>query len=185
MEHMTWGFYRVLDSWREEEPELTFAFLKEIMVTSFGAYAFLHGMCTSFAATLSDVFGYQIESVRHFEEDDCYDGNLIHTYCVSNINEKKAYIDIRGITTDPELFFAEFANEATYYPDDEEMWDSEGPCKFEFWENKNDLFDGDYQDWSDDRIRDFVLRYHDYYDIRLMPDLLRNAERTKKQFGGT
>ena len=73
----------------------------------------MHGYCADFAAILSDVCGYSIECVRHIDEDG-EEGRLIHAYCIAKIFNEKAYIDIRGITTDPQLFFQEFKNEVSY-----------------------------------------------------------------------
>lgn len=58
-----------------------------------------------FALELSKAFGYEIEEIRDFE--NC----LVHAYCIGRIKDKIAYIDIRGITTDPEEFFVEFSDD--------------------------------------------------------------------------
>ena len=123
-----------------------FRFLKNFDVTSeTDAYGFLHGCCEEFAAILSDVYGYEIECVRNAN------GRNIHTYCVSYIGDEKAYIDVRGITTDKKLFFEEFENELTYYAakdtilvEDDEVYEIE--AEVEMWACKDELFDGEFED---------------------------------------
>lgn len=165
---MKHGFYVELEELQKDCPEATFGFLENTEVT-FGANAFhfLHGCCDEFAAMLSDVFGYQIEAVRNGE------GRLIHAYCVSEVNGEKAYIDIRGITTDKVLFFEEFENELTYYALEDVflVMDDEGyelEAEAETWACKDELFEGDYEGWTDVEIGSFINEFRSYYDIRVL-----------------
>lgn len=159
------GFYEELDLLRAEYPDADFGFLENVMVAdNRNAMNFLHGFCDEFAASLSDIFGYEIECIRHFDEDDVV-GKLIHVYCVAEIHGETAYIDVRGITTDPELFFEEFENEVTYYAHDDELWDLDGPAVVERWPCKDELFAGDYEGWSDESICQFILSNAGYYNV--------------------
>lgn len=158
------GFYADLAELQQANANATFGFLKDTRVTSeSSAYNFLHGSCADFAAILSDVFGYEIECVRNA------DHRLIHAYCVSHIGDEKAYIDIRGITTDPERFFSEFENELTYYSptgeilvEDEDGFELNG--ELEIWSNKEAGFDGEFEGWDDPEIESFIRSHADYYD---------------------
>lgn len=105
------GYYEELRILREEDmqEDATFGFMEnEIYDTPNSAYDYLHGMCHDFAVALADEFGYKIETIH----DD--DGRLIHAYCISEYAGKKAYVDIRGITTNPKLFFEEFEDWLDY-----------------------------------------------------------------------
>lgn len=160
---MKYGFYNELDELRREDPDATFGFLENIDVTGdLNAFDFLHGFCPDFAAMLSDLYGYKIVAVRHCDEDNV-SGKLIHAYCVADFESEQVFIDIRGITNDPVLFFEEFENEVTYYPEDGELWDLDAPVIFERWADKDSLFDGDYEGWSDNNIRDFITANAGYY----------------------
>lgn len=182
MMRMKKGFYEELDEIREEDEEACFAFLENEQVSEeVYAYQYLHGDCPDFAAMLNEVYGYSIECVRYPDEDNV-SGKLIHAYCVANFNGEKAYVDVRGMTTDPVLFFEEFENELTYFPKDGMMYCTndkgyEVPVKLEIWENKDMLFDGDYEGWTDEKIKRFILDYADYYDVeRTEMNLTRNVK---------
>lgn len=170
-----YGFYAELNELRKEDSHASFGFLENIEVTSeLNAHKFLHGFCDEFAAMLSDVFGYEIECVRNANH------RLIHAYCVSYIGDEKAYIDVRGITTDKVLFFEEFENELTYYaPEDVFLViDDDGyelEAKDEIWPGKKELFDGDLEDWDDTDIKKFIIDFKEYYDVgRLLNKQLDN-----------
>lgn len=97
------GYYEDLMTLRKEVPPEDFYFLEDVFEgTDLSAYDFLHGFCFTFAIELSKTFGYEIETVKDEDLD------LIHAYCVAQTNGDKVYIDIRGITNDPELFFDDF-----------------------------------------------------------------------------
>ena len=97
------GYYLDLINLRKDCPEADFGYLEnEFAGTSISAATFLHGYCDSFACELSRAFGYGIEEIRDYEN------HLIHAYCVVDTGASRAYIDIRGITTNAEAFFAEF-----------------------------------------------------------------------------
>lgn len=168
-----YGFYQEREELRRDDEAATFGFLDNMQVTNeSSAYNFLHGCCDEFAATLSDMFGYEIECFRNA------DGRLIHAFCVSYIGDEKAYIDVRGITTDPVLFFEEFKREAYYYPptgsilvEDEDGREVEATV--ETWASKNELFEGDFEGWSDPQIQVFVKDYRDYYDSSKLMSLYK------------
>lgn len=67
-------------------------------------YKYLHGCCDYFAEALSQVFGYEVDSLRN-------NRGLIHAYCIFCENEITYYIDARGITDDYEEFIQEFSEE--------------------------------------------------------------------------
>ncbi len=161
------GFYNELEELRQEGQNANFGFLKNIDVTDeSSAYAFLHGVCDEFAVMLSDIYGYEIETVRNGV------GRLIHAYCISQIGDEKAYIDVRGITTDAELFFNEFKNELYYCPDGRIFVEDEEGCEVvaekEVFQSKNELFEGEYEDWEDDNIKDFILSNAAYYNTEVL-----------------
>lgn len=54
---------------------------------------FLHGYCTEFAACLHNTFGYDMYQIK-----DENTKALIHAFCMANVNGRRCFIDIRGIT---------------------------------------------------------------------------------------
>lgn len=170
------GFYEELDELRKDYGEADFGFLENEKVTKEDyAFDFLHGSCDEFAAMLNEMYGYPIECVR-YPGDETVEGKLIHAYCVTDLHGEKAYIDIRGITTDPVLFYEEFENELTYFPEDGSIYtlDDEGyevEAKIEHWDNKEVLFDGDYESWTDEEIKGFIEGYREYYDVERVKEM--------------
>ena len=159
------GFYEELGEIQKDDSFADFGFLENVQVTpDLNAFDFLHGYCADFAAVLSDVYGYSIECIRHIDEDG-EDGRLIHAYCIDELNGETAYIDIRGITTIPEVFFRDFENEVTYDPQSNELWDLEGLVSVECWPTKNDLFDGDYEGYINEDIEGFIFSYDEYFNV--------------------
>lgn len=156
------GFYLELDELKKYDNEVNFDFLENIMVINTpeeasNAFNFLHGCCDEFAVHLSNVYGYQIESVR--DEDE----KLVHSYCIDMIGDKKVYIDIRGITTDAELFFDEFSDWITYY--DGMLYHTYDLATIEVAKNKEELFDGDYNMEDSKNIEQFIIENDSYYNI--------------------
>lgn len=171
MKNVSNGFYVELDELQKKDQDANFGFLGNTDVTSeSNAYNFLHGCCDEFAAMLSYLYGYNIEAVRNGV------GRLIHAYCISEVNGEKAYIDIRGITTDAALFFDEFKNELYFSPDgdiyveDEDGYDV--VAGREIWPNNDELFDGDYEGWVDNEIVTFIKVNSRYYDLNLFKENL-------------
>lgn len=122
------GFYKELDEIREDDPEATFGFLEVVCnMGRFQAFDFLHGYCLDFALMLSDELGYKIEDIRSPE------GFLIHAYCVAEAEGEKLYIDVRGVTNDPELFFGEFEDEVDFA--DGEFWCQEDQARIEVFDD--------------------------------------------------
>ena len=68
----------------------------------------LYDFAPDFAIALCDNLGYKIEVVN------ALDGRFIHAYCISECDGKKVYIDVRGITTNTELFYGEFGYALSY-----------------------------------------------------------------------
>lgn len=162
---MNHGFYCELEKIRSNDPHADFSFLEHVKVTDDrDAYEFLHGFCDDFAAVLSEVFGYEIETVRHWEVPGLI-GSLVHAYCIAELHGETAYIDIRGITTDAELFFEEFEDEVTYDSGDDALFDLEGPAVVEFWDCKDALFEGRYQGWSNEEIKVFILENEAFFNV--------------------
>lgn len=174
------GFYNELDELKNEDNDADFGFLENLVVSEEdNAFNFLHGDCGLFAAMLSDIYGYEIECIRETQDDD-FPGKLIHAYCVANINNEKAYIDVRGVTTDAELFYEEFENHMTYFKEKNSFLfvDYEGYEKealVEHWKSKDELFDGDLEDWSDEDIKRFIFDYRDYYDVSKVHSLFQES----------
>lgn len=172
------GFYEELNELQKDYPESDFGFLENTDVTSeSNAHNFLHGCCDEFAAMLSEMYGYEIECVRNAE------GRLVHAYCITEIGGEKAYIDVRGTTTNPVLFFEEFENEITYYPEDGTIMtlndDSyEVEAKTETWKDKDSFFDGEYEGWSDEDIKQFIREQGIYYN----PNRIREGVFAKQMF---
>lgn len=151
------GFYAELIELQEENPDANFGFLENVRVSDeWNAFDYLHGRCDEFAAMLSEAYGYEIETVHNADKE------LIHSYCTTEINGGKAYIDVRGITVDRNLFWMEFEDEVTSHGD--ELWASGERAIVEAWASKAELFNGGYRDWSDKDIRKFILNSADYYD---------------------
>ena len=158
------GFYEELEELRKDVPDADFGFLENTDVTSeSNAHNFLHGCCDEFTSMLSEMFGYEIECVRNAE------GRLIHAYCITEVDGEKAYIDVRGTTTDPVLFFEEFENELTYYPEDgsitvlnDDLYEVD--AVIETWKNKDAFFNGEYEGWSDEDIKRFIREQGNYYN---------------------
>ena len=112
------GFYREKALIEKEKGE-GFSFLDNIFVidpmngnrckggtgTIFGRYDvtmydYLHGFCDIFALRLHNEYGYDVVSVSN------ENGEMIHSYCADD--RRGEYVDIRGRTSDPREFFAEF-----------------------------------------------------------------------------
>ena len=65
-------------------------------------YNFLHGYCDTFATILSKKYGYEIEAMYNEHNE------LIHAYCVKQVDGVNYYIDVRGITSNWFDFVAPF-----------------------------------------------------------------------------
>lgn len=97
------GYYRTLETLRDQNPNADFNFLKEEYEgTKHNALVFLHEHCDVFAYELAKRFYYKIAEIRD------NNNTLIHAYCIAKFNGETTYIDIRGITTDAAVFFSEF-----------------------------------------------------------------------------
>lgn len=125
--------------------------------TEFSAYEFLHGCCTTFAYLLAKTYGYQIITVRDFE--NC----LVHAYCRHVVDGIPYYIDIRGITTEEHEVLQEF---------DEGFGKGEYLDGFYFFQDygKNDLdeFYGRFLRYSSSKIdmdnaKKFLSANRDFY----------------------
>lgn len=172
------GYYLELDALLEQDKDSTFGFLENISYSSeMNAYNYLHGYCDDFAMALSEAFGYKIETVHNG------DGKLIHAYCVDIIDSTPVYIDIRGITSDPGLFYEEFENELTYLTGeiivyDEEGYEVEGKTNIyssalDYLENGPGLAIGDIK--ISDMLADaneFIAYNKQYYDICLFNSII-------------
>lgn len=127
------GYYEELRILLEEDgqEDATFEFMEnEVYDTPNSAYDYLHGLCPDFAIALADEFGYKIETIHDSN------GNLIHAYCISEYAGKKAYIDIRGITTNPNLFYEDFEDWLTY--ENGVLYAFEGELKVEVFDLVDD-----------------------------------------------
>ena len=160
---MSWGFYKELEEIRADGmSDASFGFLENVPVgDAYNLYNFLHGWCDHFAAALSDFFGYEIEYVID------NDGGLVHAYCVQEMtNGETAYIDARGITTDDELFFDEFADFCTYYRG--ELHDTMGECDVFRCKNSQEMLGDKNRELNQDKDLCLFLKNHrTYYDAGL------------------
>ena len=115
------GFFK---EYMEDENFECFGFLENHIVDDdyneyisyrFNAENFLHGMCFDFALTLAERYNYNIEILDIRKGRRRAGKSLVHAYCTKTVNDIKYYMDIRGITTDKELFFEDFEEEILSY----------------------------------------------------------------------
>lgn len=160
---MLWGFYRELEELRADGlPDADFGFLENVPVgDAYYLYDFLHGCCDQFAAAVSDYFGYEIEYV--VGNDD----NLIHAYCVQELpSGETAYIDARGITTDAELFFDEFADFCSL--SDGVLYDLNGECQVYRHKDSREMYSDDTRELNQDKeLYQFLKENSSYYDVKV------------------
>ena len=156
------GFYRELEELRADGAhDVDFGFLENVPVgDSYYLYDFLHGCCDQFAVALSDFWGYEIEYV--VGNDD----NLIHAYCIQELASGEiVYIDARGITTDAELFFDEFADWCKYRRG--ELWDLEGKCQVYRHKDSREMYGDDGREPNQDEdLHQFLKDNCSYYDVK-------------------
>lgn len=81
-----------------------FNFMENIHINNLCLLDFLHGFCNIFALCLHNIYHYEIMNVYN------YDKSLIHSFCIYHKNNKRYFIDIRGITTDLNEFLIDFEN---------------------------------------------------------------------------
>lgn len=146
------GFYIKLDDLKNECEDFScdFSFLEnEISYGTITPDWFLHGNCDIFACYLHDKYGYEMKAV-------CNPEQLIHVYCIANINNKTVYIDIRGITDDWNEFITEFDD---WYSDDSMIETFKTPKYYTRLKKYNN-----------DKIflaaRFFELENSNYYDVK-------------------
>ncbi len=157
----SFGFYKELDELRADGlPDANFGFLENVPVgDSYNLYDFLHGHCDQFAAALSDYYGYEVEYV--LDNND----NLVHAYCVAEVGPYVAYIDARGVTTDAELFFDEFADWCTY--DKGELYDLNGECRVFRHKDTIEMYSDDNRKMNqDDDLVQFFKDNGSYYSVK-------------------
>lgn len=161
------GFYKELSELREQGlEEASFGFLENVAVGDyFNLYDFLHGHCDEFAAALSDYYGYFVEYILDTSNV------LIHAYCVTEIDGDKVYIDARGITTDSELFFDEFADFCTYDNVSGKFYDLKGECCVLSHKNTREMFgDENRKPNQDGDLVRFLKLNNSYYDVNLFKE---------------
>lgn len=160
------GFYKELETLKSEIgfPDADFSFLENEI---YNPYQFLHGNCHEFAMALSKSYGYKIEVIKDA------DRHLIHAYCITQYHGLKAYVDVRGITTDEKLFFDEFADWVDYNSDGTFLCRDENDGMIEqvypeTYRNWNDYSD-DIVEYPDENLqetaRNIISGYPDYYDM--------------------
>lgn len=66
------------------------------------AHVFKMGSCQLFSLALKQEFGYSAVEVKG------QDGRLIHAFCMGEICQQKAFVDVRGITTNWNEFWSGF-----------------------------------------------------------------------------
>lgn len=158
------GFYKELEELRTQGlTEASFGFLENTVIGDyFNLYDFLHGHCDEFAAALSDYYGYPVEYILDTSHV------LVHAYCTAEVAGVKAYIDARGITTDPVLFFDEFADFCTYEKDIGRFYDLKGECQLLRHKNTREMYNDENRNLNQDK--DLVAFFKDnnsYYDVKL------------------
>ena len=100
------GFYIKLDELNEEfeDYDYSFDFLEnEISYKRITPDWFLYGNCDIFACYLHEKYGYEMKAIYEYDSEQ-----LIHVYCIAEINNKTVYIDVRGITDDWNEFITEY-----------------------------------------------------------------------------
>lgn len=143
------GFYEEWKDLQKEYPNCDFSFLENEVIAkidgrNLSAYDYLHGYCNSFAFSLQQQFGYEIQAI--------YDENhsLVHVYCI-NLNQTKTmhFIDVRGCTTDFQAFLSDFENFITITEDK--------PLNIEAYKNTN-------KDMTQiENAAQFIQKYKNYY----------------------
>lgn len=116
--HEYTGFYEEWKDLQKEYPDCDFEFLENKFIAkideqNLNAYDYLHGYCDSFAFSLQQQFGYEIQAI--------YDENhsLVHAYCISLDQTQTAhFIDVRGCTTDFQAFLSDFEDFITITEDE-------------------------------------------------------------------
>ena len=156
------GFYKDVVKLRAHGlSEANFNFLENVAVGDyFKLYDFLHGHCDEFAAALSEYYGYEIEYILDSSNV------LVHAYCVTEIEGVKAYIDVRGITINDNLFFDEFADFCIYK--DGRFYDLRGECQVLHHKNTRKMYCDVKREPNQDRdLVDFLKSNNSYYDIKV------------------
>lgn len=117
--------------------------------TYYSAEFFLHGICHIFAYDLHRKFGYDILELKNKS------GGMTHWCCVSDYNDKKLYIDVRGATTDYNEFLEEFQPDMGEHPL-EKIIDEKDLINYnDEWEEEEQLKFAD----------DIIERYYNYYSV--------------------
>lgn len=120
--------------------------LEDMDCIYYNAEIFLHGICHIFAYALQQRFGYDILEIKSKS------GTTVHWCCSSIYDQKVAYIDVRGITTDYDEFLLEF-----------QPLIGENP-------SKNKIVDSmDYEDeWEPAGLKfanKIITKYYEYYSL--------------------
>ena len=107
MEHIYTGYYADLENMKSEDSTIdSFEFMQNKLINDISAYDFLHGYFDIFAYALQRKFEYPVKVIRN---RDNLLNEIVHYYCETTLSDgRKAYIDVRGITTDFDLFISEF-----------------------------------------------------------------------------
>lgn len=157
------GYYLELEEIQKEHSDASYGFLENTEVGDYySLYDFLHGHCDEFAAALSDYYGYAVEYILDSSNV------LVHAYCVTEVGGDRAYIDVRGITTDSELFFKEFEDFCTYDKDNDCFFDLSGECKVFGHKNTCEMYgDEDRVPNQDKDLVEFFKRNNSYYDVKV------------------
>ena len=166
------GFYKELEDFFSDGTDADFGFLENVPVGEcYILYDFLHGLCDQFAAALSDFYGYEIEYII----DSCE--LLVHAYCVTDIGGDKAYIDVRGITTDAELFFEEFEDFCTYDEDNGCFFDLSGECNVFRHKNTCEMFQDEDRELNQDKdLVKFFKDNNSYYDVNVFEREMKQVD---------
>ena len=166
------GFYAELESLQKELPDASFGFLENTDVGDYySLYDFLHGHCDEFAAALSDYYGYEIEYII----DSC--NTLVHAYCVTEVGGDKAYIDVRGITTDADLFFEEFEAFCTYDKDNGCFYDLSGECRVMSHKDTREMYGDDFRELNQDKdLVQFFKENNSYYSVDVFKRELKQVD---------
>lgn len=167
------GFFTKVMALRETDPFADFSFLQDVYSDNkICAYDFLHGHCLSFAVALSRRYGYAIDTVCDKNND------LIHAYCVAEVNNQNYYIDIRGTTTDLSLFFDDFEDEICIENGEiSQSMQDEGLLEVYHYTCTADYIARNRFSWAHiDDAGDFIANYIDFYNLsplfpRKKPDL--------------
>lgn len=118
--------------------------------------SFLLGYCGNLAEYLHKKYGYRIGILYTYSDETV---STEHVYNIAKMDGRKVYIDSRGITSDPDVFFSLYNREG-WKTGTKEFTSLKRAKKWRNnWHFINDAI-------SDAMIKWLVREYPDYYDVK-------------------